>query len=243
VNTILSAAEAGMLNDMERLRVISHNLANVSTVGFKRELAVTRPFGEMLEASSVKAASGAASFPVVSTQTDWSAGALVHSGNPLDLALEGQGYFVIDTGEQEAYSRQGTFHLNGEGTLVNVAGQAVLGNGGEMRLTGPVPLIDVQGNVREGNVVVGQLRVVSVSNPQSLREMGNGMWAASENTEGTPNESARVRQGFSEAANVASMNEMVKMIETVRHFEASQRLVLGYDAMLGRAITDLGNSQ
>jgi flagellar basal-body rod protein FlgF len=243
VNAILSAAEAGMLNDVERLRIISHNLANVSTVGFKRELAVTRPFGAMLEASGVNSASVALARPIVASQTDWSPGALVHTGNPLDLALEGAGYFVIDTGAGEAYSRQGTFHLNSAGTLVNVGGQPVLTGSGEVRLTSPMPSIDARGNIRDGEAVVGQLRIVSVAKPESLRAIGNGMLLPTDASEINANDSVRVRQGYTEAANVASMNEMVKMIETVRHFETSQRLLLGYDAMLGRAITDLGSTQ
>jgi flagellar basal-body rod protein FlgG len=243
VNTVLSAAEAGMLNDVERLRIISQNLANVSTVGFKRELAVTRPFAQLLSASSSASASGGPANPIITTQTDLSAGALIHTGNPLDLAIEGDAYFVVDTGEREAYSRQGTFHLNADGELVTVAGQPVLTNAGEVRLTGPAPVIDAQGNIRDGDTLVGQIKLVTVTNPQSLREIGGGLLMPPDATAGTPSDSARVRQGYSEAANVASMNEMVKMIETVRHFEASQRLILGYDAMLGRAITDLGNTQ
>jgi len=243
VNAILSAAEAGMVNDVERLRIISHNLANVSTVGFKRELAVTRPFAQLLSASSNASASGELATPIVTTQTDVSAGALMHTGNPLDLAIEGEGYFVVDTGGQEAYSRQGTFHLNADGELVTVAGQPVMTNAGEIRLASPAPVIDSQGNIHDGDTLVGQIKLVTVTNPQSLREIGGGLLLPTEATVGEASDSARVRQGYSEAANVASMNEMVRMIETVRHFEASQRLILGYDAMLGRAITDLGNTQ
>src|SRR5258708_9897156 len=136
-----------MINDVERLRIISHNLANVSTVGFKREVAVTRPFAQLLSASSNALASGGLATPIMTTQTDVSAGALIHTGNPLDLAIEGEGYFVVDTGEQEAYSRQGTFHLNADGELVTVAGRPVMTNAGEIRLPSPAPVIDSQGNI------------------------------------------------------------------------------------------------
>ncbi len=243
MNTIVAAAEAGMLNDVERLRIISHNLANVSTVGFKREFAVTRPFAELLAAGNSTVAANVATTPIIATHTDRSAGALTHTGNPLDLAIEGDAYFVIDTGTQEAYTRQGTFRLNADGELVTVAGQPVLTNAGEVRLTSPAPVIDADGTIHDGDTVVGQLKLVTITNPESLRDLGGGLLAANDSTTVAPSEITRVRQGFNEAANVATMNEMIRMIETVRHFETSQRLILGYDAMLGRAITDLGNAQ
>src|SRR5262249_51277852 len=160
------------------------------------------------------------------------------TGNPLDLALEGDAYFAIDTGRSEAYTRQGTFRLDVNGALVTVAGERVLTTNGYVRLTSPAPQIDAQGNIRDNGAVVGQLKLVTGSNPQSLQEIGNGLYAASDSTTVTPADSARVRQGFTEASNVVTMNEMIGMIETVRHFEASQKLLQGYDAMLDRAITD-----
>jgi len=81
-----------------------------------------------------------------------------------------------------------------------------------------------------------------VSNPRSLLETGNGIYTATDSTVAAPADTARVRQGYTEAANVVTMNEMIKMIETVRHFEASQKMLQGYDAMLDRAITDLGST-
>jgi flagellar basal-body rod protein FlgF len=226
VSGIVTATEMGMLNDTERLRVISNNLANVGTVGFKRQLAV-----------------GSASFDqVLTAYTDRSAGTLTHTGNPLDLALEGDAYFVVDTGLQAAYTRQGTFRLDADGQLVTSNGQKVVTTEGDVRLTSPAPAIDAQGNIRDNGAVVGQLKLVTVNNPQSLLESGNGLYTATDSTVAVPAETARVRQGYTEAANVVTMNEMIKMIETVRHFEASQKMLQGYDAILDRAITDLGNT-
>jgi flagellar basal-body rod protein FlgG len=247
MSQIAAAVEVGMLSDAERLRIISHNLANVGTVGYKRELAIVSPFeAQMLRTTAGGRAAGAASVSaqgLVASFTDRSPGTLTYTGNPLDLALEGDAYFVIDTGSQEAYTRQGTLQINSDGQLVNVAGQSVVTTGGDVRLTTPAPSIDGQGNIRDNGTVVGQLKLVTVANPDSLVEIGNGMHAATNSTMTAPADSARVRQGFTEAANVVSMNEMVGMLETVRHFETSQKLLQGYDAMLDRAITDLGNVQ
>jgi flagellar basal-body rod protein FlgF len=243
VSTIVSATEMGMLDDVERLRIISHNLANVGTVGFKRELAVTRPFDEQVTEAGVSAATAGQSTTTMTSYVDRSPGTLTHTGNPLDLAIEGNAYFVIDTGQQEAYTRQGTFRLDADGQLVTVNGQPVVTTAGDVRLTGPTPVIDTQGNIRDNGSIVGQLKLVTVADPQSLLEVGNGLYISSSSTTPETADTARVRQGFTEAANVITMNEMIRMIETVRHFEASQKLLQGYDAMLDRAISDLGSVQ
>jgi flagellar basal body rod protein FlgG len=104
-------------------------------------------------------------------------------------------------------------------------------------------VIDTQGNIRDNGSIVGQLKLVTVADPQSLQEVGNGLYIAPDSTSAEIADTARVRQGFTEAANVITMNEMIRMIETVRHFEASQKLLQGYDAMLDRAISDLGSVQ
>jgi len=85
VNTVLSAAESGMLNDVERLRIISHNLANVSTVGFKRELAVTRPFAQLLSASSSASASGGPANPIITPRTS---GSVLMNRRPSRIAVK-----------------------------------------------------------------------------------------------------------------------------------------------------------
>lgn len=244
MSTIVTATEQGMLDDVERLRIISHNLANVGTVGFKRELAVTRPFEEQLTEAGASAETAAPATTTLTSYVDRSPGTLTHTGNPLDLAIEGNNaYFVIDTGQQEAYTRQGTFRLDADGQLVTVNGQPVMTTAGDIRLTGPTPVIDTQGNIRDNGSIVGQLKLVTVADPQSLQEVGNGLYVAPDSTSAAIADTARVRQGFTEAANVITMNEMIRMIETVRHFEASQKLLQGYDSMLDRAISDLGSVQ
>lgn len=242
MSTIVAATETGMRDDAERLRIISNNLANVGTVGFKRQLAVSSSFDQQMIQSAAGAQSGDRAGSLLTSYTDLSAGTLTHTGNPLDLAIEGNAYFVIDTGLQEAYTRQGTFRVDADGQLVTANGEKVVTTEGDVRLTSPAPAIDAQGNIRDNGAVVGQLKLVTVNNPQSLLETGNGVYTATDTTVAATTDAARVRQGYTEAANVVTMNEMIKMIETVRHFEASQKMLQGYDAMLDRAITDLGQT-
>lgn len=239
--TIAAATELGMRGDIEQLRIISHNLANVSTVAYKRQIGVAQPFDMMLSEKGSTAATAARSFVGVTESTDRSAGTLTHTGNALDLAIEGDAFFVVDTGAHEVYTRQGTLRLDSDGTLVNVRGQALETLSGPVQLTSAVPAIDAQGNIRDNGTVVGQLKLVTVSNPQSLVPLGNGTYAATDSTVSEPADAARVRQGYTEQSNVVTMHEMINLIETMRHFETSQKFLQGYDGMLQRALADLGS--
>jgi flagellar basal-body rod protein FlgF len=233
----LTMTDAGMSNDVQRMHAISHNLANASTVGFKREITVARAFTDHLSG-----ATGSISVdvrPALTDYVDHSAGSLKYTANPLDLGLEGDGYFVVTTPAGEAYTRQGNLRVDADGRLVTAGGHPVLGTGGEIRLTAPEPRIDNQGYVWEGATQVGQLKLMSVRNPESMTTLGQGLYMMTDATE-LGDGTLGVRQGFIETANVVAMNEMIKMIETVRHFETSQKLIRAYDAMLDRAINTGG---
>jgi flagellar basal-body rod protein FlgF len=231
----LAITEIGMLNDVQRLHVISNNLANAGTVGFKQDIAVTRSFGDRID----EALGTNLRRPTIATRTDNSEGTLKYTGNPLDLGLEGAGYFAVQTSYGEAYTRQGDFRLDASGRLVTSDGHAVLGTAGEILLTSPEPRIDTLGRVWEGNNEVAQLRLVSVDSGALPTSLGGGLYQLSD-VSAIEDSSLRVRQGFTEASNVVVMTEMIKMIETVRHFEAGQKLLRGYDAMLDQAINVVG---
>jgi flagellar basal-body rod protein FlgF len=237
----LTMTQAGMVNDTQRLQVIGNNLANVGTLGFKKDVAVVRPFEAHVADGMVPAVRDALTVPgpELTHVTDFSSGTLKYTGNPLDLGIEGGGFLVVSTPFGEAYTRQGNLQVDEAGRLVTGAGHTVLGTGGEIRLT-TSPRIDQNGAVWDGNVQAGQLKFVKVEHPETLEKMGEGLYQASETTDVQPADGMRVRQGYAETANVVAMHEMIKLIETVRHFEASQRLVRGYDDMLDRAINVAG---
>jgi len=242
----LAITEVGMKNDVERLRVVSNNLANASTVGFKAEIPYTRPFAEELAQlmSPTDDSPGVhLTRPVFSTALETSAGAVKVTNNPLDMALDGQGYFVVATDQGERYTRQGTFHLDPTGRLVTSEGHPVLGHSGEIQLTNNAPQIDKQGNIRENGKVIAQLRVANIEDSSQLIRQGEGLYSVAESTQIEENNSINVRQGFIETANVVPMKEMVRMIETVRHFETSQKILRSYDAMMDRAINVLGETR
>jgi flagellar basal-body rod protein FlgF len=225
-----------MGDDLFRLNVISQNLANAGTHGYKKELVAARPFLEHLEAG-LRAAP--VNLPALTSVLDTRQGPLAATGNALDLALEGAGFFELAGDDGPVYTRQGSFRLDAAGRLVTTAGLPVMGLGGEIVLTGPQPTIDRQGRVFEGERLAGQLKIVRFADAAGLAPLGAGLYRA-EAAGDTVQDGLQLRQGFLESSNVVTLSEMTRLIEVVRRFEAAQRVAQGYDGMLGGAIRTLG---
>ncbi len=238
----LTAMSSSMMNDMMRLNAISHNLANSATAGFKKEIMVTRPFSEVLGAARSGGALQAflTSLPRTESITDHKPGTMKFSGNPLDLAIEDDGFFEVMTENGVAYTRQGGFRLDVQGRLVTEAGLPVMGASGELVLSTSQPVIRGNGKIYEGEREIGQIKLVRFSDLSTLQRIGGGLYIAELDSALMDTGSAHVRQGYTEASNVNSMTEMVKIIETMRHFESGQRVVQGYDAMMEKTIRTLG---
>ena len=145
---------------------------------------------------------------------------------------------MVDTPQGEALTRRGDFRLDSEGRLVTQSGLPVLGEGGAMHLAG-TPQIAPDGAVRVDGEIVAQLRIAQVAPGIAAHVAGRRSVSRRRNFP-TRHHAARVRQGFLEASNVESVQEMVRLIETMRHFETVQRFVRGYDDMMGKAISELG---
>jgi len=228
---------AGIMNeDLFRLNVISQNLANTGTHGYKKQMVTAQSFAPQLDAGLSAAR---ISPPALNTVLDTRQGPLVATGNALDVALEGPGFFELSGGDGPVYTRQGSFRLDSTGRLVNSAGLAVVGLGGDIVLNGPQPTIDRQGQIFEAERLAGQLRVVRFSDPAALSPLGGGLYRADAAGE-TVEDQLQVRQGFLESSNVVALSEMTRLVELVRRFEAAQRVAQGYDGMLGGAIRTLG---
>jgi len=231
----IAALSDAMRNDAETLRVIGQNVANIETVAYRREISVMRSnFDQVTD----DARASLAQSQTLETAIDLRPGVLKSTSGALNLALEGPGFFVVDTPQGEALTRRGDFRLDSEGRLTTQAGIPVLGEGGAIHLQGATPQIAPDGNVRVNGEVVARLRIAQVASEAQLTALGGDLYAAPQLPEG--NDAARVRQGFLEASNVESVQEMVRLMETMRHFESLQRFVRGYDDMMGKAISELG---
>jgi flagellar basal-body rod protein FlgG len=235
----ISAAVAFMSTDMTRMTVIGQNLANISTSGYRSEIPVSVPFTDYLSLGNDQAY--VASLSSMGRVQDFRPGRLQSTGNPLDFAIEGDGFFEIMTGTGSQFTRQGNFQLDSLGRIVNQSGMAVAGDGGEILVKSSQVRVDAQGRIFEADRQIGQLRVTRFSDPRTLVHLGGGMYMTSTATTPRSDGVVRVRQGFLESSNVNSTQEMVRMIETMRHFEAGQKVIQAYDDMLGRAFTKLGD--
>jgi flagellar basal-body rod protein FlgF len=229
---------AGLMRaDAEALRTIAHNIANAESVAYRRAIPVARAgadFGFDLERMSLE--TGAPGFE---SAVDLRPGTLQSTGNPFDLAIEGAGFFVIGTATGEAFARRGDFRLDALGYLVTQSGDPVLGTSGPLRVGTEQPAIAADGTVRNGDEIVGRLRIVEPDAGARFAPTNTGELTLTDGhviDAGT----SYVRQGFLETSNVQSVSEMVRLMEVMRWFEAGQRFVHGYDSMVEQAISTLG---
>jgi flagellar basal-body rod protein FlgG len=171
--------------------------------------------------------------------TNFTQGDLRTTGNPLDVALEGRGFFAVQTADGVAYTRQGTFSLNPEGMLVTAQGLPVLGDKGPLRLPQGKIEIDATGQVRVGGTVLDRLRVVDLPQPYALEKRGDSLFRALVPQPSETTANAVVRQGTIETANVEPVRLLVSVIETSRAYEAYQKVMQAFNDTAGRAVNDI----
>ena len=239
-------AASGMVAQEAKQSAISNNLANASTPGFKRDIAVGESFSDIV--------SGLARSPVgrlgmstaiTAVYSDLSPGSMASTENPFDLAIEGDGMFEIQTDTGIRYTRTGNFKLDAESYLVTRDGHRVMGVDGPIRVDGSLVVQD-DGGVYSGGEFRGQLRVMIPAADDVLVKVGGGLFRERDGTSGAagmvqaqPGE-ARVIQGALESANVNVVREMVDMIAGYRTYEAAQRALLSHDALLDKAVNEVG---
>lgn len=235
----IAMIEAAMRADADALRAIGQNIASAEVTAYRRQIPLGAPqFAQLLDASSN--ADAAAAEPRSNVAIDMRPGTLRSTGEPLDLALEGTGFFALQSSSGTLLTRRGDFHVSVDGVLTAASGEAVLGESGPIHIGSASPAVASDGTVRVGSDVVDRLNIVQVSDAASLQGLGNGLYLSKDDAVAAGEGFAAVRQGFLETSNVAPVGEMVQMMETLRHFEASQRFVRGYDEMLEKAISELG---
>lgn len=242
-------ATAGALIQQYRLDILSNNLANVNTVGFKED----RAYFELLEVEpmSLPGEEGVAmptigpvllGDPSLESYVNFSQGSLRQTDNPLDLAIEGDGFFNVQTPEGVKYTRNGNFVLGENGLLMTPEGYPVLGQGGNIQLEEDDPItIDREGNIEVDGSTVGSIRVTHFPNSQNLRKVGESLFSALDNGASTiPSENFAMIQGYLELANVDPVRGMVEMIEALRVFEAYQKTLETLDEVDSQAVGDVG---
>jgi flagellar basal-body rod protein FlgG len=165
---------------------------------------------------------------------------LRQTGNSLDLAIDGKGFFEVHDGENIYFSRQGNFTLDATGRLATAAGMAVAGLGGDIRLQSGQVRIDSLGRIYEKDQQVAQLKLIAFQDAAKLVPAGAGLYTAGKASLQVVDENINVRQGYTESSNVVAADEMVRLIEAMRRFEGGHKVIQWYDEMLEKALSRLG---
>ena len=224
----LYIAASGMLAEQARQDLIAHDLANASTPGYKPDRVASKSFGEMLlhDTRSGNTIGGLGLGTQIDKQvTDTSPGPLRDTGEPLDFAVEGGGFFAVKTPAGVRYTRDGQFSASSRGTLVTAAGDDVLGPGGAPVRIGA-----------DGHVAAAAIGVVALTNP---RRQGDTLFTgtAAGAAPGT------VRPGAIEASAVDPVHTMVEMLGSLRAFESGQRVITTIDSTLAKAANQVGSDR
>jgi flagellar basal-body rod protein FlgF len=225
-----------MRSRLDALDRVASDIANVNTAGYKSERATTeqadRPsFGETLQ-SAIDVAEGP-------KRLDTRTGSIASTGRDLDVAIEGSGYFVVDTANGPRYTRDGRFTRNASGELASQEGDPIRGAKGPIKIgNGPVE-IDADGTVRSGGAIAGTLDVVDFQSTASLVKEGASRFSSAE----TPTSVARpsLKAGAIEQSNVSVVTSMAELTSITRSFETLQRAISVMNNDIdGKAITELG---
>ena len=245
------AATSGGLLQMRKLEIVNNNLANVNTVGFKRQYLTSKE--QPFEDTFAEAMSGIDPYAKgdhertpgavnIKTEIDFSQGAIRNTGNPLDVALTNPNDFFVVAGQngQVEYTRAGNFTLGQEGQLVTQDGFAVSGDGGAISVSEGVASISTDGTVRVNNESVGRLQVVRFDDPHVLEAVGNSRFKLKNGTAQPQAVEGRMEPQALEMANVSVINNMIDLIVTNRAFDAYTKASQTIDSLNQMAISQVG---
>lgn len=213
----------------KQMDIVSNNMANMNTSGFKQDEAIFTSY--LVE---TKKAEGFGKVPVIFTQDfgifkDFQEGAFQETGNQLDVAIQGDGFFALETTQGERYTRKGQFSLDYEGKIVTKEGDVLLSENSEPFFIAPGEkeiYISESGEVSTENGVIGRLKVVAFADNQKLKKIGNTMFEnVSDNLMEVGVADVRIKQRMIEKSNVEPIVEMSKMIKLQRSYEYVQQMI------------------
>lgn len=252
----LYTAHTGLRNEQNRMDILTNNLANASTVGFKKEGSTSQAFSDMLAykikdvqnnmSTSRRIGTNNPGVKIGENYTDYSQGSFRVTGNTFDLALGGSGFFAIEhtntAGETSTkYTRAGNFTLDVNGYLVTSEGDYVLDSQNRRIQLDPLKEADIttDGTISQNGVAIAKIQVADFEDTNYLEKYGNTYYQAKEGAT-LINGSATVNSGVLEMSNVQVVKEMVDMISVTRAYETNQKIVQAYDSSLEIAVTQIG---
>ncbi len=247
----LYTAASSMMATRDNLDIVSNNLANADTTGYKRDKGVNKSFPEMVisriekNEESKKLGELGTGVELDESYTDYSPGSFKHTENDLDLAIRGNGFFTVETPRGEMLTRNGNFNLNENGELVTQSGYPVLGVD-RQPITAGNGVVNIEGNggVYNNSGETGELLIVDIGENNLLEKRGENLYQLRESENGGGElqeaENYQVVQGYLEQSNVNIIEEMTKMIEVNRLYEANQKAITTMDGTLEQAANEVG---
>ncbi len=229
------SAVIGLFRQERRYELISNNLSNVLTPGFKKDVPI---FHEVLS-EALHPSLSILSMDSEFSQTLLEQGNIQSTRNPLDLAIEGEGFFKVQTPQGIRYTRNGNFRLTREGVLVESNGFPVLSPNGEINLRGNQIAVEENGAIKVDGADRDRLALVTFADLGDLKKEGKSLFKLEGEQGEKEADGARVLQGALEGSNVNAMEEMVQMIDSLRTFEACYKIVQVQDEMNAKAVNEL----
>jgi flagellar basal-body rod protein FlgG len=260
----LYTAASGLIAQEQQQDVIANNLANVNTNGYKKDTALYVPFptvflsrvsdektmmpgGNLMDnVTEIGKMGRGVELCVDGVRPNLTEeGAYINTGNKLDLAVKGDGMFVVMTPNGIRYTRDGNFSLDQDGVLVTQSGNAVMGQAGKIVLSNNASgvHIDGSGRVFDGDEEIDTLRIGVFSKDENLRKEGDNLFYKLDGgslEEDDYVDTVQIKEGYLEGSNVNVVKEMVNMISGYRAYEASQKAVQSQDQTLDKAVNDVG---
>lgn len=241
----LYTAASGMMAQVVRQETITNNLANSDTAGFKQDLTLLQTGMERdvmripQKRLQRRDLIGRMDLGVLVNQqhTSFAQGPLQETGQALDLAITGNGFFTVETPEGIRYTRNGAFNLDAERFLVTADGYRVLGALGPVQLPEGEIQITREGQILVDGQTVDTLRIVDFADLQQLQKVGSSLWTT-EQQELAFN--GQIHQGYLEGANVQPAEEMARMIAVLRLYETNQRVLQAHDQLTGKIVNEIG---
>ena len=225
-----------------RMDISANNLANVSTSGFKADELVTEEV-DNTGASVTDPTRNVIFVRDVGVTRDMGPGDIAMTGNPLDVAIQGDGFFMVQGPSGTLYTRDGAFSLTGDGRLVTSDGRAVLGSGGSPIVLDPqgdTPTIGRDGAISVAGVEAGRIGIAAFADASAMEKVGDNLWSAGGQTPG--NADGVIIQGALEGSNVRPVIELTRLIEISRAYQSAAKIVSGADELRQRAIQELGKA-
>ncbi len=230
MDALTSTAAAGIRSRVEALDLLANNLANANTTGYKADRELYRRYAADAAYDASTGEFDPTQQPDIDSRwTDFTQGAFASTGQPLDVALEGPGFFTVGNGATPLYTRDGHFRLvpgaNGQSRLETQDGQIVRGNEGQPIELDPRRPVEIgrDGTVRQDGAVVNRLFIAEPATPQRLQKSSGNYFALDQPVVAPRSTRAMVQQGKLEAANVTPAESAVRLINVMRQFEGLQK--------------------